>query len=395
MIEVRDSQDDRKRVLVVMGTRPEAIKMAPVIDRIERHRDQLRLEVCVSAQHREMLDQVLDIFKIVPTYDLDLMKPGQNLFDLTAKLIVEFRNVLEASRPDYVLVHGDTTTTMAASIASFYHGATVCHVEAGLRTHDKRAPFPEEVNRLITDCIADHYFAPTESARQNLLAENIPDDRIVVTGNTGVDALLDVAEFVETSSDPMISELRRLIDPRKELVLVTAHRRENHGANFLQICDAITEIAERPNTQVVYPVHPNPNVQGPAGERLGHLPNVLLIDPLSYVPFVWLMKRAELILTDSGGIQEEAPSLGTPVLVLRETTERPEAVEAGTAFLVGTDTERIVSTVAHLLEDADAYNAVVARENPYGDGRASMRIVDYLIGSSMIEDAQLATSGQE
>ncbi len=387
--------DNRKKVLVVMGTRPEAIKMAPVIDRIRRHSDQLHLEVCVSAQHREMLDQVLDIFGIVPAYDLDLMQPGQNLFDLTAKLILEFRAVLEASRPDYVLVHGDTTTTMAASIASFYHGSTVCHVEAGLRTHNKRAPFPEEVNRLITDCIADHYFAPTEQARQNLLLENIPADRIIVTGNTGVDALLDAAELVETSTDPMIAELARSIDPRKELVLVTAHRRENHGDNFVRICDAIAAIAQRPDTQVVYPVHPNPNVQGPAHERLGHLPNVILIDPLSYIPFVWLMKQAELILTDSGGIQEEAPSLATPVLVLRETTERPEAVEAGTAFLVGTDVDKIVSTVSHLLDNADAYNAVIARENPYGDGRASMRIVDYLIGSSILEDALVATSGQE
>lgn len=387
--------DNRKRVLVVMGTRPEAIKMAPVIDRIRRHSDQLHLEVCVSAQHREMLDQVLAIFGIVPAYDLDLMQPGQNLFDLTAKLILEFRAVLEASRPDYVLVHGDTTTTMAASIASFYHGSTVCHVEAGLRTHNKRAPFPEEVNRLITDCIADHYFAPTEQARQNLLLENIPADRIIVTGNTGVDALLDAAELVETSNDPMIAELAQSIDPRKELVLVTAHRRENHGDNFVRICDAIAAIAERPDTQVVYPVHPNPNVQGPAHERLGHLPNVILIDPLSYIPFVWLMKQAELILTDSGGIQEEAPSLGTPVLVLRETTERPEAVEAGTAFLVGTDVDKIVSTVSYLLDNADAYNAVIARENPYGDGRASMRIVDYLIGSSILEDALVATSGQE
>ena len=378
-----------------MGTRPEAIKMAPVIDRIGRHSEQLHLEVCVSAQHREMLDQVLDIFKIVPTYDLDLMEPGQNLFDLTARLIVEFRAVLEASQPDYVLVHGDTTTTMAASIASFYHGSTVCHVEAGLRTHNKRAPFPEEVNRLITDCIADHYFAPTEKARQNLLLENIPSERIIVTGNTGVDAVLDAAELVEKSNDPMIAQLARSIDPRKKLVLVTAHRRENHGENFLNICDAITAIAERPDTQVVYPVHPNPNVQGPAYERLGHLPNVVLVHPLSYVPFVWLMKQAELILTDSGGIQEEAPSLSTPVLVMRETTERPEAVEAGTAFLVGTDVDKIVSTVAHLLDDADAYNAVVARENPYGDGQASMRIVDYLIGSSIIEGPVFATSGQE
>jgi UDP-N-acetylglucosamine 2-epimerase (non-hydrolysing) len=390
-----NGHDSRTRVLVVMGTRPEAIKMAPVIDRIGRFADQLHLEVCVSAQHREMLDQVLDIFSIIPTYDLDLMQPGQNLFDLTARLIVEFRSVLEASRPDYVLVHGDTTTTMAASIASFYHGATVCHVEAGLRTHDKRAPFPEEVNRLITDCIADHYFAPTQTARQNLLRENIPEARIIVTGNTGVDALLDAAELAEKSNDPMIGQLARRLDPRKELVLVTAHRRENHGENFLSICDAIAAIAERPNTQVVYPVHPNPNVQGPAHERLGHLPNVILIDPLSYVPFVWLMKQAELILTDSGGIQEEAPSLGTPVLVMRETTERPEAVEAGTAFLVGTDVNKIVSTVAHLLDDADAYNAVVARENPYGDGRAAMRIVDYLIGSSIVDDTVLAASGQE
>jgi UDP-N-acetylglucosamine 2-epimerase (non-hydrolysing) len=342
-----------------------------------------------------MLDQVLDIFNIIPTYDLDLMQPGQNLFDLTARLIVEFRSVLEASRPDYVLVHGDTTTTMAASIASFYHGATVCHVEAGLRTHDKRAPFPEEVNRLITDCIADHYFAPTEKARQNLLLENIPEARIIVTGNTGVDALLDAAELVEKSSDPIIDQLARRLDPRKELVLVTAHRRENHGENFVSICDAIAAIAERPNTQVVYPVHPNPNVRGPAHQRLGHLPNVILIEPLSYVPFVWLMKQAELILTDSGGIQEEAPSLGTPVLVMRETTERPEAVDAGTAFLVGTDVDKIVSTVAHLLDDSEAYNAVVARENPYGDGRASMRIVDYLIGSSIMEDTVFATSGQE
>jgi UDP-N-acetylglucosamine 2-epimerase (non-hydrolysing) len=390
-----NTHDTRKRVLIVMGTRPEAIKMAPVIDRIGRHSEQLHLEVCVSAQHREMLDQVLDIFKIVPTYDLDLMEPGQNLFDLTARLIVEFRAVLETSQPDYVLVHGDTTTTMAASIASFYHGSTVCHVEAGLRTHNKRAPFPEEVNRLITDCIADHYFAPTEKARQNLLLENIPSERIIVTGNTGVDAVLDAAELVERSNDPMIAQLDRSIDPRKKLVLVTAHRRENHGENFLNICDAITAIAERPDTQVVYPVHPNPNVQGPAYERLGHLPNVVLVHPLSYVPFVWLMKQAELILTDSGGIQEEAPSLSTPVLVMRETTERPEAVEAGTAFLVGTDVDKIVSTVAHLLDDADAYNAVVARENPYGDGQASMRIVDYLIGSSIIEGPVFATSGQE
>ncbi len=374
-----------RRVLVVVGTRPEAIKMAPVIHRLRRFPRQLRVELCVTAQHREMLDQVLELFGLTPEYDLDLMKAGQNLFDLTAGVISELRTVLEVSQPDWVLVHGDTTTSFAASLAAYYHGARVGHVEAGLRTHQKRSPFPEEINRQLTGRIADLHFAPTDLARENLISEGVPHDSIFVTGNTVVDALLHTVRRLETERHSEAAAMDRLIDPNRSLILVTAHRRENFGAPFVEICTAIRRIAERPDVQIVFPVHPNPNVQEPVVRLLSGVRNVTLIDPVSYMPFVRLLDRSRIILTDSGGVQEEAPSLGKPVLVMRDATERPEAVAAGTATLVGTSASRISAEVHQLLEDADMYRMISAIPNPYGDGHAAERIAEVLLGDQGIE----------
>jgi UDP-N-acetylglucosamine 2-epimerase (non-hydrolysing) len=367
--------------LIILGTRPEAIKMAPLIMAFQKRQDVFETKVCITAQHREMLDQVLSFFEIIPDFDLDLMKPDQNLYTLTADIIVGLKPVLESFKPDFVYVHGDTTTTMAAGIAAFYSGAKVCHVEAGLRTHNKRSPFPEEVNRSIAGRVCDYHFAPTTLSRNNLLNENIASERILVTGNTVIDALqFSVQKVTKTGfEDEEISALKNILQPNKRIILVTGHRRENHGSGFVRICKALREIAKtHPDTQIVYPVHLNPNVQTPVYEMLSDLTNVSLIAPLSYPAFVWLMEKSYIIITDSGGVQEEAPSLGKPVLVMRDTTERPEAVEAGTVKLVGTDAQKIVKEAGLLLMDDDAYSQMSAMHNPYGDGNACTKIVDFI-----------------
>ncbi len=366
--------------LIIFGTRPEAIKMAPLIKEFIKNNNLFETKVCVTAQHREMLDQVLDFFEIKPDFDLDLMKPNQNLFSLTADIILGLKNILEEFKPDYVFVHGDTTTTMAASIASFYSGAKVCHVEAGLRTNNKLSPFPEEINRQLTGRISDIHFAPTLTSKENLLKENILETDVLVTGNTVIDALFDSRERVMNIKDKEIEFLKEELDFSKRIILVTGHRRENHGDGFVNICEAIKEIALKNNdVQIVYPVHLNPNVKGPVNEILGFVKNVKLIDPLSYPAFVWLMNKSYLILTDSGGVQEEAPSLGKPVLVMRNTTERPEAIEAGTVILVGTNKEKIVSECQKLLDDEVLYQNRSSLHNPYGDGKACKRIVEHII----------------
>ena len=367
-----------KRILIVFGTRPEAIKMAPLVKEFKAHREQFRTKVCVTAQHREMLDQVLNFFEIVPDYDLDVMKPNQNLYKLTGDIILGMKEVLEDFNPDFVFVHGDTTTTMSTSIAAFYFGAKVCHIEAGLRTYNKNAPFPEEINRQVTSRLTDIHFAPTERAKSNLLKENVSPDQVLVSGNTVIDALLTSVALVKQLDNPVINEIKKIIDPDKKLILVTGHRRENFGQGFLDICEALSEISKEPNVQIVYPVHLNPNVKGPAHDILGDNPNIYLIEPLPYEAFIWLMDHSKLIITDSGGVQEEAPSLGKPVLVMRETTERPEAVEAGTVILVGTDTKKIIEETKSLLYNTKRYELMSRLHNPYGDGKACPRIVEYL-----------------
>lgn len=366
--------------LIIFGTRPEAIKMAPLIKEFVKHSEVFETRVCVTAQHREMLDQVLSFFEIIADYDLDLMKPNQNLYSLTSDIILGLRSVLEEFNPDYVYVHGDTTTTMAASIASFYSGAKVCHVEAGLRTNNKYSPFPEEMNRQITGRIADYHFAPTEQSKQNLLAENVLDDSILITGNTVIDALLESTVKVNSIENPEIEKLKSIVDKSKKLILVTGHRRENHGQGFINICEALKEIAvSHADVQIIYPVHLNPNVKGPVYKILSGIDTVQLIEPLAYPAFVWLMNQSYLIITDSGGVQEEAPSLGKPVLVMRDTTERPEAVDAGTVILVGTDKDRIVEECNDLLASTVRYEKMSALHNPYGDGKACKRIVEHII----------------
>lgn len=368
-----------KKNLIVFGTRPEAIKMAPLVKEFQKHPD-FDTRVCVTAQHREMLDQVLDFFNIKPDYDLNLMKPGQDLFSLTADVITAMKGVLEDFKPDYVYVHGDTTTSMAAGIAGFYADTKVCHVEAGLRTYNKRAPFPEEINRQITGRVADFHFAPTTQSRDNLLKENIPAENIVITGNTVIDALLDSSKQVHKIKDNEIEILKKLIDFSKKLILVTGHRRENHGEGFINICEALKEIAiMHNNVEIIYPVHLNPKVQKPVHEILSGIENIKLIKPLAYPAFVWLMTQAYMIITDSGGVQEEAPSLGKPVLVMRDTTERPEAVEIGTVILVGTNKDAILSETTRLLLDSSHYKRMAELNNPYGDGKASERIVEFIL----------------
>ncbi len=369
-----------KKILLVFGTRPEAIKMAPVVKEFKKHSNNFETRVCVTAQHRERLDQVLDFFKIKPDYDLNLMKPNQNLYSLTGDIINGLKPVLEDFKPDYVLVHGDTTTSTSAALAAFYAGAKVCHVEAGLRTYNKLAPFPEELNRQLTGKIADFHFAPTTMSKNNLLSEKTSEDSIVVTGNTVIDALLESVDIVNNIKDNEdINKLKGIIDTSKKLVVVTGHRRENHGQGFLNICAALNSIARRDDVQVIYPVHLNPNVQKPVYSILGDNPNIHLIAPLPYEAFVWLMDKAYLIITDSGGVQEEAPSLGKPVLVMRDTTERPEAVDAGTVILVGTDKNRIKQEAVDLLDNQSRYKKMTMLHNPYGDGKASQRIVDFLL----------------
>jgi UDP-N-acetylglucosamine 2-epimerase (non-hydrolysing) len=369
------------KILIVFGTRPEAIKMAPLVKAFKERRDFFDTKVCVTAQHRHMLDQVLDFFEIIPDYDLDLMKPDQSLNSITADILVELKPILEDFNPTYVIVHGDTSTSTAAAFAAFYSGCKVVHIEAGLRTFNKLSPFPEEMNRQITGRLADIHFAPTAQSRNNLLLEGIEDKAIVVTGNTVIDALMSSVYKVNSHlySNSEITKLRTLIDPSKDIILVTGHRRENFGQGFINICEALREISQSARVQIIYPVHLNPNVKKPVFEILQHHENILLIDPLSYPSFIWLMDKAKIIITDSGGLQEEAPSLGKPVLVMRDTTERPEAIDAGTAILVGTDKKKIIRYTLELLTNKDIYNEMSSRHNPYGDGFACNRIIDHLI----------------
>lgn len=365
----------KKRVMIVFGTRPEAIKMAPVVRALAEHED-LQTQVVVTAQHRQMLDQVLELFAIKPDHDLDLMQPGQTLPGLYARILEAMSAIIASERPDLVLVHGDTSTTLATAMAAFYNKVPVGHVEAGLRTGDLLAPWPEEANRRLTAPLASLHFAPTALARSNLLAEGISEADVHVTGNTVIDALLEVADRIGGDADLRDSLARRFpfLDARQRLVLVTGHRRENFGEGFEQICLALKGLGQRGDTQVVYPVHLNPNVQEPVRRLLSDDPGIKLIEPQDYLPFVYLMSRADVILTDSGGIQEEAPSLGKPVLVMRDTTERPEAVDAGTVRLVGTNAKRITREVSSLLDDPRAYEAMSRAHNPYGDGKAARRI---------------------
>ena len=363
----------RRRLLLVVGTRPEAIKLCPVFVELQR-RSEFAVQLCATAQHRELLDQVLDVFGVAPDWDLDLMRPGQTLAETTARVIAGLEAVLQDARPDMVLVQGDTTTTLCGALAAFYHRIPVGHVEAGLRTWDPQQPFPEEMNRVLTSRLATLHFAATRWAAENLLREGVPEARIAVTGNPGIDAVLWVRDRLEQGLLP--SRPWPQLDGSRKLILVTAHRRESFGEGFRRICAALAELAARDDVEIVYPVHPNPNVQAPVRQLLAGIPNIHLIEPLEYVPFVDLMRRAWLVLTDSGGIQEEGPSLGKPILVLREKTERPEGVEAGSAKLVGTQTRRIVEEAVRLLEDRQEYERMARVHNPYGDGHASRRIAD-------------------
>lgn len=353
--------------------------MAPLVHEFQRNLELFETKICVTAQHREMLDQVLEFFQIIPNYDLDLMKPNQNLFNLTAKIIESLKPILEEFKPDYVFVHGDTTTTMASSIAAFYSRAKICHVEAGLRTFDKSSPFPEEANRQITGRLCDFHFAPTRASRENLLKENIPENKIIVTGNTVIDALLSSVDKVKKRSTNIINFLKDNLEYDQDVILVTGHRRENHGKGFENICRALKKIAlKKPQIKIIFPVHLNPKVQEPTEKYLKGIKNILLIDPLSYPDFIWLMNRSKLIITDSGGVQEEAPSLGKPVLVLRNNTERPEAVMEGTVILVGSNKKSIVDETLSLLEDKLRYKRMSELHNPYGDGNACKRIVNFI-----------------
>lgn len=369
------------RVLSVFGTRPEAIKMAPVVGELAA-RDGIESFVCVSAQHRDMLDQVLAVFGIDPEFDLDIMTHGQTLENITTAVLRGLPPIFEEVAPDRILVHGDTTTTMAAALAAFYENIPVGHVEAGLRSGDMAAPWPEEMNRRVTDTLCDLHFAHTESARQNLLSEGIGENGITVTGNTVIDALFTARDRLAEDGGLAATVQSGLpaLNPERQLILVTGHRRENFGDGFQRICGALAELGARPDVEIVYPVHLNPNVQAPVHDILGGRDNVHLVEPVAYLPFVALMDRARLIITDSGGIQEEAPSLGKPVLVMRDVTERPEAVDAGTVRLVGTDRAKIVSETERLLEDRAAYDEMSKAINPYGDGKAASRIAD-VIGS--------------
>ena len=378
--------------MLVFGTRPEAIKMAPLVKEFQKYPEQFQTIVCVTGQHREMLDQVLHIFEIEPDYDLNIMKQGQDLYDVTARVLTGMRDVLKEARPDVVLVHGDTTTSTAAALAAFYQQIPVGHVEAGLRTHNVYSPWPEEMNRQITGRIAAYHFAPTPLSRQNLLAEGIRDEKITITGNTVIDALYMVVERIEDDKTlefglncsliKAVYDVDRLNEGRK-LVLITGHRRENFGEGFINICKAIKALVGKyPDVDFVYPMHLNPNVRKPIhdvfGEDLSNLKNMFFIEPLEYLSFVYLMEKSTIVLTDSGGIQEEAPGLGKPVLVMRNTTERPEALEAGTVKLVGTDFNRIVEEVSRLLEDQSYYGVMSEAVNPYGDGKACRRIVNFI-----------------
>ena len=381
--------NEMKKILLVFGTRPEAIKMAPLVKKLQEYPEQFRTIVCVTGQHREMLDQVLRLFDITPEYDLNIMKPNQDLYDITSRILLGMRDVLKEVQPNIVLVHGDTTTSMAAALAAFYQQIPVGHVEAGLRTGNIYSPWPEEMNRLITGRVTTHHFSPTPLSRENLIKENVDENNIIVTGNTVIDALQMVVERlkndtqlsseVATKINQMGYDVQRL-DGNRRMVLITGHRRENFGEGFLNICHAIKSLSVKyPNVDFVYPMHMNPNVRRPVLEILGEgAENVFLIEPLDYLPFVYMMQHSTLILTDSGGVQEEAPGLGKPVLVMRDTTERPEAVEAGTVLLVGTNREKIEQGVSMLLDNADCYRRMSEAVNPYGDGHACERIVNKL-----------------
>ncbi|MFC3119458.1 non-hydrolyzing UDP-N-acetylglucosamine 2-epimerase [Jhaorihella thermophila] len=378
----------KKKLLMVFGTRPEAIKMAPVYAALSEAPG-MDVRIAVTAQHREMLDQVLRLFGIEPDYDLNLMKPGQGLTEITSAVLAGLKPILEEFSPDLMLVHGDTTTTLAASLAAYYQQIPVGHVEAGLRTGNIYSPWPEEINRKVTGTIARLHFAPTPKSAANLAAEGVAEDTVTITGNTVIDALLDVVGRLE--NDPRQSaafDAEFGFDPERRMILVTGHRRESFGGGFRRICEALARLAEREDVQIVYPVHLNPNVKGPVEESLGALDRVTLIPPQDYLPFVHLMRRSHIILTDSGGVQEEAPSLGKPVLVMRDTTERPEAVEAGTVRLVGTDTDLIVREATRLLDDAAAHEAMARAHNPYGDGLASSRIRDAVADFFNIDKVQ-------
>ncbi|WP_251623299.1 non-hydrolyzing UDP-N-acetylglucosamine 2-epimerase [Odoribacter lunatus] len=381
-----------KTVMLVFGTRPEAIKMAPLVKEFQRYPEKFETVVCVTGQHREMLDQVLHIFDIRPDYDLNIMKQGQDLYDVTARVLTEMRDVLKEVQPDVVLVHGDTTTSTAAALAAFYQQITVGHVEAGLRTHNIYSPWPEEMNRQITGRIATYHFAPTPLSKDNLLKENVPEERISVTGNTVIDALYMVVEKIKNDK-VLDGELEHVLESSgydvkrltggKRLVLITGHRRENFGNGFISMCKAIKALSEKyPEVDFVYPMHLNPNVRRPIhdvfGEDLSDLDNMFFIEPLEYLSFVYLMEKSAIVLTDSGGIQEEAPGLGKPVLVMRDTTERPEALEAGTVKLVGTDYNKIVEEISDLLDNPEYYEKMSKAVNPYGDGKACQRLVSFL-----------------
>lgn len=381
-----------KKVMLVFGTRPEAIKMAPLVKEFQKYPEQFKTIVCVTGQHREMLDQVLHLFEITPDYDLNIMKQGQDLYDVTARVLVGMRDVLKEAQPDVVLVHGDTTTSTAAALASFYQQIPVGHVEAGLRTHNIYSPWPEEMNRLITGRIATYHFSPTPLSKKNLLKENVAESAITITGNTVIDALYMVVDKIKKNST-LSNELAAMLKTAgydtsrlangKRLVLITGHRRENFGDGFINMCTAIQDLTQKyPDVDFVYPMHLNPNVRKPIhevfGEDLSNLGNMFFIEPLEYLSFVYLMEKSNIVLTDSGGIQEEAPGLGKPVLVMRDTTERPEALEAGTVKLVGTNYAKIVSEVSNLLDDAEYYDTMSKAVNPYGDGLACERIVNAL-----------------
>ena len=369
-----------RKILTVFGTRPEAIKMAPLVKALAAD-ERFDAKVCVTAQHREMLDQVLELFEITPDFDLDLMKSGQTLPEVTSRILIELTPVLKEFKPDVVLVHGDTATTFAASLAAYYEKIAVGHVEAGLRTGDIFSPWPEEANRKLTGVLAKYHFAPTQASKDKLVAENYSEDNIFITGNTVIDALMVVKERLESDENLQLSMSKQFpfLDKSKKLVLVTGHRRESFGDGFERICQALVEVAKNnPDVQILYPVHLNPNVQEPVNRLLAGIDNILLIEPQQYLPFVYLMNQAEIILTDSGGIQEEAPSLGKPVLVMRDTTERPEAISAGTVKLVGTNEQIIISELTELLANVVAYNKMSFAHNPYGDGKACERIINAL-----------------
>jgi UDP-N-acetylglucosamine 2-epimerase (non-hydrolysing) len=370
----------QQKILSIFGTRPEAIKMAPLIRALETA-DGITSHLCVTAQHRQMLDQVLELFQIVPDYDLDIMYPGQGLTEVTCNVLTGLRKVLEEFQPDRILVHGDTTTTLAASLAAYYARIPVGHVEAGLRTGNIYAPWPEEINRKLTGSIADRHYAPTHWAWENLLREGVPEEQVLVTGNTVIDALLWVNRQLDENSSlhRKMTEQFPFLDKNRRCILVTGHRRESFGKGFEGICQALYQISERDDVQIVYPVHLNPHVQEPVYRILGRKANIHLIDPVDYLPFIYLMRHSYLIITDSGGIQEEAPSLGKPVIVMRETTERPEAVKAGTVQLVGADRDRIIAAAERLLDDSRHYEKISFTHNPYGDGQACERIIDDLI----------------